>query len=84
MGKRTKGNFYRLIRTINIRLSDPTLLSDLEQERILAQMNSYLGLLSHTQSYRLRKKMMDMLDERFWEYCIRSDDIKKIKIKAKK
>ena len=78
VGKRTKGNFYELIRSINTRLSDPTLLSDIEQDRILAQMNSYLGLLSHTQSYRLRSKMIGMLYERFWEYFDRGDDLCKI------
>jgi hypothetical protein len=77
-GKRTKGNMYELIRTINTRLSDPTLLSDMEQDRILAQMNSYLGLLSHTQSYRLRSKMIGMLDERFWEYYYSRHDLCKI------
>ncbi len=42
------------------------------------KMNSYLGLLSHTQSYRLRSKMIGMLDERFWEYFDRGDDLCKI------
>ena len=73
-GKRTKWNFYQLIRNINTRLSDVSRLSDLEQDRILAQMNSYLWLLSHTQSYRLRIKMMGMLDERFLDYFTRIDD----------
>ncbi len=81
MGKRTKGNFYHLIRTINTRLSDPTLLSDLEQDRILAQMNSYLGLLSHTQSYRLRSKMMSIVDERFLEYFQLDEAYTKILVK---
>jgi hypothetical protein len=81
IGKRTKGNMYELIRNINTRLSDPTRLSDLEQDRILSQMNSYLGLLSHTESYRFRSKMISILDERFWEYFTRSEDIKKISIR---
>ena len=67
IGKRTKGNFHEFIKSLNFRLNDPAPLSDLEQDYILAQMNSYLGLLSHTESYRLRSKMMSILDERFWQ-----------------
>ncbi len=81
IGKRTKGNFYGLIRSINTRLSDPTPLSDLEQDRILAQMNSYLGLLSHTQSYRLRSKMIGMLDEGFLEYFQPDEEYVKVLVK---
>ena len=81
IGKRTKWNYYELIWNINIRLSDPTRLSDLEQDRILAQMNSYLGLLSHTQSYRLRSKMMSILDERFLEYFQLDEAYTKILVK---
>lgn len=83
IGKRTKWNFHELIRIINTRLSDPAPLSGLEQDRILAQMNSYLGLLSHTESYRLRSKMIGMLDEIFWEYFTQSDDLTKISIQKR-
>jgi hypothetical protein len=44
-------------------------------------MNSYLGLLSHTESYRLRSKMMGILDYGFWRYCTRSEGITKISIR---
>lgn len=67
-----------LVRSANARLSDPTPLSDLERERIFAQMNSYLGLLSHTQSYRLRSKMVGILDSGFWQYFDIMEDIEKI------
>ena len=83
VGKRTKGNFYELIRNINARLSDPTLLSDLEQERVLAQMNSYLGLLSHTQSYRLRSKMIQLLHSNFFLYFLVESPYMVVPIKPK-
>lgn len=41
-------------------------------------MNSYLGLLSHTQSYRLRSKMVGILDSGFWQYFDIMEDIEKI------
>jgi hypothetical protein len=74
---------YELIRNINTRLSDPALLSDMEQDRILAQMNSYLGLLSHTESYRLRSKMIQLLHQSFFSYFLVESPYMIVSIKPK-
>ena len=67
-GKRTKGNFYNLIQKINIRLIQDDILSEEEIERILSQVNSYLGLMSHTKSYRLRQKVSMLFHEKFTHF----------------
>ena len=66
VGRRTKWNFYECIDDINKRLQNIDPLSDAEKNRILAQVNSYLWLMSHADSYKLRKKMIEGLDKGFW------------------
>lgn len=78
VGRRTKGNFYKCIDSINRRWKNPDPLSDKENIHILAQVNSYLGLMWHSDSYRFREKMIGILDERFWEYFSIGQDFKKI------
>ena len=55
--------------------------TDEENMQILARVNSYLGLMSHTDSYRLREHMMGSLYRGFWKYFSRESTHEKIILK---
>lgn len=58
-GKRVKAGFYRVARDWNRRVSSDD--SGIRTEELLdyrARVNSYLGLMSHCNSHRLREKVM--------------------------
>lgn len=57
IGKRTKGNFYRAILDQNevTEKAEPTIE---EQVKFQSVMNSYLGIMKHFDTYRLRKKLL--------------------------
>ena len=57
IAKRTKGNFYRAIEKQN-RIARDHKPTDHEIEKFIAVMNSYLGILQHYKTYRMRKKMI--------------------------
>ncbi|MFO9238214.1 reverse transcriptase/maturase family protein [Legionella pneumophila serogroup 1] len=56
-GRRIKGNFYDAITKHNAVVKDRKPLIE-EQMAFLCSINSYLGILSHYQTYRLRKGML--------------------------
>ncbi|HAT7072804.1 TPA: hypothetical protein JAN90_08535 [Legionella pneumophila] len=56
-GRRIKGNFYDAIAKHNAVAKDHKPTID-EQMAFLCSINSYLGILSHYQTYRLRKGML--------------------------
>ncbi len=60
IGKRTKGNFYKAILRQNeiTKKYKPTIE---EQVKFQSSMNSYLGIMKHYNTYKLRKKMI-------WKY----------------
>ena len=83
IANRTKGNFYNAIQKQNIIARDhkPTRQ---EQKNFQAVMNSYLGIMSHYKSYKLRKGMIfKNLNGYWWNYVYLSGGIKKIKMKIK-
>jgi len=57
IGKRTKGTFYRAILNQNeiTKKAKPTIE---EQVKFQSSMNSYLGIMKHYNTYKLRKKML--------------------------
>ena len=57
MGKRIKGNFYEAINKQNRLAMDHPPNRD-EQALFLCSMNSYLGLMKHYNTYRLRYRML--------------------------
>jgi len=76
---RTKGNFYSMIQEINTLLDNTETLSKSETDRILSQINSYLGLFWHHNNYRLRKRMLqEKFSDKFWKYFLVDDEYKKI------
>lgn len=57
IGNRTKGNFYNAIAKQNkvVQTRKPT---KAEQEALLSSLNSYLGIMKHYKSFKLRKQMI--------------------------
>jgi len=83
VSNRTKGNFYNVIQKQNLIARDhkPTRQ---EQKDFIASMNSYLGIMSHYKSYKLRKEMIfKNLSGWWWNYVYLSGGIKKFEIKVK-
>ena len=66
-GKRMKSGFYDSMMKYNSLLKS-NLCDDLVTE-FISSMNSYLGMMSHFESYNLRKKMISKnLDPQWWRY----------------
>jgi len=83
IANRTKGNFFNAIEKQNqiARNHKPT---KEQQEAFQSSMNSYLGIMSHYKSYKLRKKMIfKNLSGWWWNYVYLSGGICKFEIKIK-
>jgi len=67
---RTKGNFYQKIKYWNdFLLKNKFQLTKEEAKRFLASMNSYLGMMKHYRTYKLRQKMLTRnLSIYWWDY----------------
>ena len=69
IANRSKGNFYARIWEWNELLKAGGNKTDKEQaEKIIAVANSYLGLMKHYRTAKLRRKMFDRLSVHFWNY----------------
>jgi len=83
IANRTKGNFFNAIEKQNqiARNHKPT---KEQQEAFQSSMNSYLGIMSHYKSYKLRKEMIfKNLSGWWWNYVYLSGGIKKFEMKIK-
>jgi RNA-directed DNA polymerase len=83
IANRTKGNFYNAIEKQNkiVRDHKPT---KKEQEAFQSSINSYLGILKHYKTYKLRKGMLfKNLSGWWWNYFYLTGDIAKFKQKNK-
>ena len=85
MANRTKGNFYQSIETWNIIIRAEKKLTKEEQDGFLSSMNSYLGIMKHYKTYKLRKKMLkENLSAYFWNYFYIGKNYAKLERKIKK
>ncbi len=85
IGKRTKTNFYKTVEGWNDLIkANNNKLSPEELELFVASMNSYLGILKHYQTYRLRKKMIRKLNGYFFNYVYVSGGYAKLVKKKRK
>jgi len=77
---RTKGNFYQKIKYWNDFLSKNKFqLTKEEAKQFLACMNSYLGMMKHYRTYKLRQKILTRnLSIYFWNYIYIADDYSRI------
>ena len=68
IANRTKGNFYQAIEKQN-KIARDHKPSKEEQEAFLSSMNSYLGIMKHYKTYKLRKRMIfKNLSAWWWNY----------------
>ena len=80
---RTKGNFYNAIEKQNQIARDRKPTKE-EQQAFQSSMNSYLGIMKHYKSYKLRKEMIfKNLSAWWWNYVYLSGGICKFEIKTK-
>ncbi len=82
VANRTRSNFYTAIQKQNaiVRSCKP---DKAQQAHFLSSMNSYLGIMKHYKTYRLRKKMMTRLSAWWWNYAYISGGIAKFVFKRK-
>ena len=83
IGKRTKSNFYQAIQKQNavVLHGKPTRE---EKLRFQSSMNSYLGIMKHYNTYKLRKKMLlKNLSAHCWNHIYLSGGYAKVVLKKK-
>ncbi len=83
IASRTKGNFYYAIEKQNqiARKHKPT---KEQQQAFQSSMNSYLGIMKHYRTYKLRKEMLfKNLSAWWWNYVYLSGGICKFEMKRK-
>lgn len=82
IASRTKGNFYTAIQKQNIIAEDHNPTEE-EIEFFLCSMNSYLGIMKHYKTYKIRNRILNNLNKRWGDYaCINEGITKFIQIKA--
>lgn len=80
--RRTKTNFYALIKQINAKYMAHKDDRDY-YKKIRTNINSYLGTMQHFSSFKLRKKILAKLTQSFW-ICFGVDaDYKKVVLNCK-
>lgn len=78
---RTKGNFYKAIEKQNKTASDHKPSAE-ERKTFLSSMNSYLGIMKHYKTHKLRKGMLfKNLSCWWWNYVFVSGGISKFVLK---
>jgi RNA-directed DNA polymerase len=84
IANRTKGNFYAAIEKQNKVVA--TIKPESHHiDAFLSSMNSYLGIMKHYKSYRIRKKMIfKNLSQNWWTYVYLSRGVSKFVARKKK
>jgi RNA-directed DNA polymerase len=83
IANRTKGNFYRAIEKQNNIISNHKPSKE-EKAAFLSSMNSYLGIMKHYKSYKLRKRMIFKGLSGYWfNYVYLSGGIAKFVLKVR-
>ena len=85
IANRTKGNFHQSMKTWNMIIRAKKKLMKEEQDGFLSSMNSYLGIMKHYRTYKLRKTMLkENLSAYFWNYYYIGKNHVKLERKIKK
>jgi hypothetical protein len=94
IANRTKGNFYKTIEFWNKFIKENNnKLSRVELKLFLSSINSYLGIMKHYKTYKLRKKMLlqnpcaersQSISAYFWNYVYISGGFCKLVSKIRK
>jgi RNA-directed DNA polymerase len=80
---RIKNNFYETIELTNENLKEEK-LNQYGKQRVLSQINSCLGSISHTNSYKLRKTFLSRFVWKFWGYFRTTNYLSKIVFNKKR
>lgn len=81
IGNRTKGNFHKTIETWNKTIHE----KKLNTEEFISSINSYLGMMKHYNTYKLRKNMLlKNLSASFWDYVYSCNGYCKLVLKKRK
>jgi len=82
IGRKTKQNFYSKIRIWNEAEKEEGIMSDEKRGKFIACANSYLGIMGHYDTYRLRKNItMKNLSQWWWNYVYLTRAISKFGLK---
>ena len=86
VGSKMKTNFYKVIGEINnlIEQTPNILWEKVERLQICSVINSYLGLMRHYDTFRIRKKLVSLLTSEFWNYFYVSDQYRVVVEKSLK
>jgi len=79
IGNRTKNNFFRTVQETDNLLSN-TEVSKTLLFKVRASINSYLGIMRHYNTYKLRKKILLSGKHQFFQYGFLSNRLKKYQI----
>lgn len=80
VSKRIKNSLWQKTKEIN-NLLEKEILSKEDKMYICSTINSYLGILGHSNSFILKEKFLNNFDEVFWDYFYKEKDNSKIVIK---
>ena len=84
IANRTKGNFAHSIDAWNKIIREKHRLSMDEQDAFLSSINSYLGIMRHYKTYRMRKKMLrEHMSAYFWNAFFIGNNYLKLEKKRK-
>jgi len=85
IANRTKGNFYETINFWNNIIRKNKKLKQEETEVFLSSINSYLGIMKHYKTFKIRKKLLkEQLSAYFWNYFYISHGYQKLTLKRRK
>lgn len=80
VGNRTVANFENLVCYINRNIESVDLLT---LEKYVTSINSYLGLMQHTNSYAIRRRILKKLDKKFYKYVYIRAHMNSVRIKKR-
>ncbi len=80
IASRTKQNFYARMKGYNAEIANGKIFSEKEIKEFIGCVNSYLGVMKHYETFRLRKKMIEFLNVAFWKYVRIAECFEKVEI----
>ena len=81
IGNRTRGRWVDCLRHFNRLAAEGQALPNLEA--FVSSMNSYLGLMRHHRSYRIRRRLLKEMHAEWWRYVTIEGHVEKLRIKKR-
>lgn len=78
VGNYTVGRFFDRINYFNKLVNSYDKYNINNAEYFVSCINSYLGMIKHYKSFKLRKKLINRIDKKWFEVCIVGDSYEKI------